>query len=180
MVVLTSRQPVAALTTTGSLGAHEHLAHHDRRAAAGAHAVAAGQLAALGDELAATSGARVLEVVGLLERVHRAHVDALVAHDAAALVDPERGELALVEGERAGGAGRDAAAAADAVGQLQGVAVGGVDVDGEAAAGEVVAGRAGHVAADAHARAAGDAAVHVAADERVLVLRPRPGAPGCP
>ena len=64
-------------------------------------------------------------------------------------------KAALVEGQRAGGAGAHAAAATDAVGQLQGLAVGRVDVHGEAASGEVVAGRAGHVAADPHAAAAG-------------------------
>ena len=47
--------------------------------------------------------------------------------------------------------------------------VGRVDLDREAAAGEVVTGRACHVAARAHAAAARDAAVHVAPDERVLV-----------
>ena len=133
MVVLTSRQPVAAETTTGSSVPISTWRTTIGRAAAGAHAVPAGQLAALGDELEPLA-ARVLEVVGLLDRVDRADVDALVAQDAAALVDLERGQLALVEGERAGGAGGDAAAAGDAVGELQGVAVGRVDVDREAAA----------------------------------------------
>ena len=150
--------------------AHEDLADDDRRAAAGAHAVAAGQLAALGDQLE-PPGARLLEVVRLLEGVDGADLDALAAHDAARLLDAVRLQGALVEGERPGRAGGDAAAAGDAVGELEGLAVGRVDVHREAAAGEVVAGRAGDVAADAHAAPAGDAAVHVAADERVLVLR---------
>ena len=150
-------------------GAHEHLPDDDGRAAAGAHAVAAGELAALGHQLEPLA-ARLLEVVGLLESVDRTDVDALLAQDAARLVDAERLQGALVEGERAGRAVGDAAAAGDAVGQLQGLAVGRVDVHHEAAAREVVAGRAGDVAADAHALAAGDAAVHVAPDEGVLVL----------
>ena len=75
-------------------------------------------------------------------------------------------------GEGAGRAGGHAATAGDAVGQLQGLAVDGrVDLDREAAPGEVVAGRPGDVATDPHAAPAGDAAAHVAADEGMLVGR---------
>ena len=114
--------------------------------------------------------AGVLEVVGLLQSVDRADVDAFAAHDAAALVHFERAQRALVERQSGRGAGADAATATDAVGQLEGFAVGGVHVDSEAAAGEVVAGRAGHVPADPYTAAACDAALHVAADEGVLRL----------
>ena len=170
MVVLTSRQPVAALTTTGSL-----VPMSTWRTTMGAPQPAhmrwppASSLP-LRHQLEPLL-ARVLEVVGLLEGVDRADVDALAAHDAAALVDAGRSassrslKVSAPVGQRV-----TQRPQRDAVGQLQGLAVGRVDVHREAAAGEVVAGRAGHVAADAHAAPAGDAAVHVAADEGVLVL----------
>ena len=169
MVVLTSRQPVAELTTTGSL-----VPMRTWRTTIGAPQPAhmrwpPARPAPLGHQLQPLL-AGALEVVGLLEGVDRTDVDALAAEDAAALVDLERAQRALVERQGAGGTGGDAAAAADAVGQLQGLAVRRVDVDGEASAGEVVAGRAGHVAADPHATAAGDAALHVAPDEGMLQL----------
>ena len=150
------------------VGTHQHLTHDDGGTAAGAHAMAAGELVRVGQQLVPL-GARVLEVAGLLERVDRADLDALPAHDATGLVDPVGAQLALVEAERPGRASGDAAPAGDAVGELEGLAVGRVDGDREAAPGEVVAGRAGDVAADAHAAPAGDATVHVPLDERVLV-----------
>ena len=90
-----------------------------------------------------------------------------MAEGAARFVDLVRLQGAAVEAERPRRAGRDAAPAGDAVGQLQRLAVGRVDLDAEAAAAEVVAGRPGHVGAHAHAAPAGDALVHVEFDERV-------------
>ena len=70
-------------------GAHEHLPYDDGGAATGAHAVAAGQLAALGDQLAASSGG-LLSKWSVSSRASTGQTfDALAAEDAAALVDPE-------------------------------------------------------------------------------------------
>jgi hypothetical protein len=95
---------------------------------------------------------------------------ALVAEGASRLVDLEGLQGALVEAERARRAGGDAAAAGDAVGELERLAVGCVDLDAEAAPAEVVAGGPGHLGADAHAAPAGDALVHVAVDERMPLV----------
>ena len=76
MVVLTSRQPVAALTTTGSL-----VPMSTWRTTMGAPQPAHMRWPPASWLPCATSSshfcARVLEVVGLLEGVDRAHLDAL-------------------------------------------------------------------------------------------------------
>ena len=170
MVVLTSRQPVAALTTTGSL-----VPMSTWRTTMGAPQPAHMRWPPASWLPCATSSSHLRRasskwLVSL--RASTGHTSTHSLHRMQRL-SSTRKELKARSLKVSAPVGQAVTQRpqADAVGQLQGFAVGRVDVHGEAAPGEVIAGGAGHVAADPHAPAAGDAALHGAPDEGMLVLR---------